>query len=106
LHSGKLSLQPTVNRLAAAKELDLLNDLNSAFSSSSAANIEGHQSVVNLVKKRGQSLSTAASNHSKRAGSRGQIGQYPSGAASSHSTKSTANTKSVPTPVQYYPPPP
>ena len=100
-------MQPTVNRLAAAKELDLLNDLNSAFSSSSAANIEGHQSVVNLVKKRGQSLSTAASNHSKRAGSRGQIGQYPSGAASSsHSTKSTANTKSVPTPVQYYPPPP
>ena len=100
-------MQPTVNRLAAAKELDLLNDLNSAFSSSSAANIEGHQSVVNLVKKRGQSLSTAASNHSKRTGSRGQIGQYPSGAASSsHSTKSTANTKSVPTPVQYYPPPP
>jgi hypothetical protein len=97
-------LQPTVNRLAAAKELDLLNDLNSAFSSS-AANIEGHQSVVNLVKKRGNSLSTAASNQSKRAGSRGQIGQYPSGAASSHSTKSTANTKSF-TPVQYYPPPP
>ena len=61
LHSGKLSLQPTVNRLAATKELDLLNDLNSAFSSS-AANIESHQSVINLVKKRGNSLSTAASN--------------------------------------------
>ena len=43
LHSGKLSLQPTVNRLAT-KEADLLDDLTSAFNSRKppAANIEGH----------------------------------------------------------------